>query len=520
MAVYLLSWDPTKWDWRNIKEQSEQVARGAPLVRQWSCGSNRRIFNGDTVYFVRQGREPRGVFARGEVVRGSYEAMNVDVQDANRGRGTLVIDVRFTALENAVDRVVVPRQSLTGSGLGKFTWDIRESGVKIPADVATALETAWQNATGTAAPAPKPAPAAKAATKGVSEAKTPRAEPVASPEIAASAGAEVPVAKTPAAPAQEKLKAEREARLAKIREREAQERARRESETAVSSASARVEPIPEERRNEVLVQNYFIMLDAELHGELYSKADHRNRIMQELGARDTDEIDLAHRHVSAALAETGLPFSDAFPPKEACPPEIEKAVHVFIEANPDLVEALWIDAVPPASSIPVELDDSRAHWVAAPEQTGFKPTGRSAWHPAGVNEIDYRMRESWNRNLAIAGERFVLAYERARLREAGLKEQVDKVAWQSQTFGDSFGYDIRSLEDDGSERLICVKTTNYGARFPFTLTDSELQRARENPGNFHVYRVFQVSRGARLYVLSGSALLKDSLEPVVFRAWR
>src|SRR5690606_27182573 len=148
MAAYLFNWDPTRWDWRNIGEQAEQLGRGAAVQRQWSCGSNRRIFNGDVAYFIRQGREPRGIFARGEIVRGSYEAANVDVQDANRGRNTLVVDVRFTALENAVNRVVIPRAALKGGVLGKFVWDIRESGVKIPDEVATALEEAWNTATG------------------------------------------------------------------------------------------------------------------------------------------------------------------------------------------------------------------------------------------------------------------------------------------------------------------------------------------------------------------------------------
>src|SRR5690606_15900618 len=207
MAAYLFNWDPTRWDWRNIGEQAEQLARGAPVQRQWSCGSNRRIFNGDVAYFIRQGREPRGIFARGEIVRGSYEAANVEVQDANRGRNTLVVDVRFTALENAVNRVVIPRASLKGDVFGKFVWDVRESGVKIPDDVAAALDEAWNAATG------KPRKAA-ASTK-------PTEAAVAAPVAEKPAGA-------PAADAeQDRLRREREERLEKIRRREAEERRRR-----------------------------------------------------------------------------------------------------------------------------------------------------------------------------------------------------------------------------------------------------------------------------------------------------
>lgn len=512
MAAYLFSWDPTKWDWRNIREQSDQVARGASVVRQWNCGTNRRIFNGDTIYFIRQGREPRGLFARAEVVRGSYEAANADVQDASRGRNTLVVDVRFIDLEDAVNKVVVPRQALSTGPFGKVVWDIKESGAKLPEPVAEALDKVWQKLRGTT-----PEPAAKQAGTKAKQVAEPAEMPA--PDVAESAApVEEAVLGGEASDAlleQERLRLEREARLQKIKQRELEERKKR----AGGRAAAPVAPLSPERRNEVLVQNYFIMLDAELQGELYSKADHRNRILKELGEKDTARIDQEHCWISAILAETGLPFPDQFPPQPGFDDALEKAVHVFIEANPELVEALWIDALPPPASIPVELDDSRAHWVAAPESSGFRPSGRPAWHPATVNEIDYRVREAHNRNLAMAGERFVLAFERARLREAGKKDLLDRVAWQSQTFGDSFGYDILSLEDDGGERKICVKTTNYGARFPFQLTDRELERARANPEHFYLYRVFNFSRGARLFILPGRQLLSAELETVSFRAW-
>lgn len=534
MAVYLLSWDPTRWDWRNIKEQADQVSRGAPVVRQWSCGSNRRIFNGDTVYFIRQGREPRGLFARGTVTRGSYEAANVDVQDANRGRNTLVVDVQFDALENAPNSVIIARGALKGGQLGKFLWDIRESGVKIPEPVAVELERVWATARG-GAPASdviEPPTGMDVETPAVEERKVvnggkrstgPREARLA--VLQGGAAAEKP-SNPPTQPRAEppstgddevaRLQREREARLRKIKERELEQRKARAGDVPVPLAPA---PLSREKRDEILVQNYFIMLDAELQGELYSKADHRNRILKELGDNDADAVDRAHRHISAVLAETGLPFADSFPPEGGFDDALEKAVHVFIEANPELVEALWIDQVPAASSIPVELDDAKAYWAPVPERGVFRPSGRPAWHPAGVNEIDYRVRESRNRNLSIVGERFVLAFERARLREAGLKDSIDQVAWQSQTFGDSFGYDIRSVEADGSERLICVKTTNYGPRFPFVLSNRELERARENLSKYFIYRIFRFSRGAKLFMLPASELAAEALEPVVYRSW-
>lgn len=510
MATYLVSWDPTKWDWRSITDQAESVQRGAPVVRQWACGTSRRIFNGDIVYFIRQGREPKGIFARSEVVRGSYETMNVDVQDALRNRPTLLIDVKFTELLNATQHVGVPRQKLNAGPLKKFIWDISEQGVKVPDDVAVALEAAWNAAVGRK---PKKMPASEPASgpePAVAQADLPAADKAGQP----SAPQQVPKSADVDTDEQARLRQEREERLQKIKQREA---LRRKPEGAAEAPKSK--ELSEAERNEILVTNYFIMLDAELQGEMYSKADHRNRIKKELGEKEDHVVDDAHHHISAVLAETGLPFVDNFPPREGTPKSLEKAVQEFIETHPELVEALWLDDVPGHGSIPVELDDARAHWVPLPEPEDFKPSRREPWHPSAVNEIDFRLRESYNSNLSASGERFVMAFERARLREAGQKEKAKEVAWLSQTYGESFGYDIKSFEDDGSERFICVKTTNYGSRFPFTLSVQELERAQQNPKHFYIYRVFQMSRGAKVFLLPATQLELRKLQPVAFRAW-
>ncbi|MDX1443314.1 MAG: EVE domain-containing protein, partial [Gammaproteobacteria bacterium] len=218
MATYLVSWDPTKWDWATIANQAETVERGAPVNRTWACGNARRIFNGDTVYFIRQGREPRGIFARAEVVRGSYEATNVDVQDAQRNRPTLVIDVKFHELLNATQRVGIPRQKLNAGPLKKFVWDIKEQGVKVPDDVAVALDAAWNAALGikskkaVAEPQAEEekATAAASSSGGSSTPSSSEAKPDAS-----SRGEDADAAE------QERLRHEREERLRKIKEREA-----------------------------------------------------------------------------------------------------------------------------------------------------------------------------------------------------------------------------------------------------------------------------------------------------------
>ena len=76
-------------------------------------------------------------------------------------------------------------------------------------------------------------------------------------------------------------------------------------------------------------------------------------------------------------------------------------------------------------------------------------------------------------------------------------ELVDKVENISQTVGDSKGYDVLSFNNDGSERWIEVKTTNYGKSHPFLIEWTEVQCSIDNPNYLHLYRVLNLKINQR-----------------------
>jgi hypothetical protein len=45
------------------------------------------------------------------------------------------------------------------------------------------------------------------------------------------------------------------------------------------------------------------------------------------------------------------------------------------------------------------------------------------------------------------------------VRRAGREDLANDIRWVSDLDGDGFGYDVRSFEPDGSERLLEIKTT-------------------------------------------------------------
>ena len=105
-----------------------------------------------------------------------------------------------------------------------------------------------------------------------------------------------------------------------------------------------------------------------------------------------------------------------------------------------------------------------------------------------------------------------------RLQDEGKPELADKVEHISQTVGDGTGYDVLSFNNDGSERWIEVKTTNYGKSHPFLIEWTEVQCSIDNPNNFHLYRVFNFKNKPELYILSGSVEENFELKPKTFSA--
>jgi Domain of unknown function (DUF3883) len=109
--------------------------------------------------------------------------------------------------------------------------------------------------------------------------------------------------------------------------------------------------------------------------------------------------------------------------------------------------------------------------------------------------------------------------ERHRLNEAGRDDLALKVQWVSRTIGDGLGFDILSFDDaDDSERMLEVKATGLGKFFPFYVTTNEVRCSDDIPNQYILFRVFNMGREARIYILHGSLRVLCQLEPVVFRA--
>ncbi len=124
---------------------SQSVQAGKLVTTRWSCGNSKRLQHGDRVFFMRLGQEPKGIFASGYVIQGSYEDLHWDSEKASSGEITMFVRVRFDTLLSPAKGDVLPRQLLDTEPLREMHWDIQMSGVQVPDRVALELEKVWEN---------------------------------------------------------------------------------------------------------------------------------------------------------------------------------------------------------------------------------------------------------------------------------------------------------------------------------------------------------------------------------------
>jgi hypothetical protein len=92
--------------------------------------------------------------------------------------------------------------------------------------------------------------------------------------------------------------------------------------------------------------------------------------------------------------------------------------------------------------------------------------------------------------------------EQASLRAAGRTDLARKVRWVSAEDGDGAGYDIRSFDGAGRERLIEVKTTIGHRTTPFFLSENERAFSEERADAFRLVRLYDFARQPRAFELT------------------
>ncbi|MCI2431172.1 HNH endonuclease [Candidatus Acetothermia bacterium] len=169
MATYLLLWNPKRYNWNDLAIMSKKVKEGIPSIIRWSCGNSRHIKSGDRIFMKRDGRgrsavsrrlrrlweDPRGIFASGRVITGSFEDEHWD-KAAALGI-TMYVEVELDTLLDPESDDILPRELLkSDKRFSAMHWDSQRSGIQIPDEIATELEKVWADFTTTSRDTPSP----------------------------------------------------------------------------------------------------------------------------------------------------------------------------------------------------------------------------------------------------------------------------------------------------------------------------------------------------------------------------
>jgi hypothetical protein len=269
---------------------------------------------------------------------------------------------------------------------------------------------------------------------------------------------------------------------------------------------------------EATVADYFHMFVQWAGGQPYSKTEHRRRLSTLLDGRTEGAIEQKHMNISGILKDLGYHWIPGYAPlgnyQELLFDVVEQRLRN--EKSMDRAEeaaAIVEVATPLADDFSSVMDQPPERRLRTGEADGpLTPKKRRAIRR------DYVEREARNASLGLAGEEFVVSYERWRLISNGAVDLAEKVEHISKTQGDGLGYDVLSYERSGKERLIEVKTTSFARETPFFVTQTEIDVSKEQSDCYHLFRVFEFRKAPRLFALSGAIDEHCYLDPVTFQA--
>jgi hypothetical protein len=251
---------------------------------------------------------------------------------------------------------------------------------------------------------------------------------------------------------------------------------------------------------EATVAAYFRMLEAGLRGEPFNKTEHRRALLPLLANRPPGAVERKHQNISAILLEENLPYITGYKPLGNYQRLLREIVLEQLANRMD-IQGLVLAEVQRVPSVPT-VDDILAVFTAPPEPRPWS-TKRYAT-PRRPATVDFLQIEARNRELGLAGEKFVMALEQARLEAAGHGRLAASISHVSLQQGDGPGYDILSFDEDTRERLIEVKTTKFGEYTPFYASRNEVEVSREMLTQYHLYRLYSFGPEPRLFTKRGS----------------
>lgn len=268
---------------------------------------------------------------------------------------------------------------------------------------------------------------------------------------------------------------------------------------------------------ELIVKDYFNMLELELEKEKYNKTAHRKLLLPRLNNRSSGSVEFKHQNISSVLAKMGLPFIKGYKPRSNYQQILEEFVSSFLNSNSINFENHFESF---ANNYPKTLQIEQLDFENIVDDEDLPLSQVEETEPTYTPiKTNYLEKEQNNRNLGEQGEKLVLAYEQWRLIKAGKEKLAEKIEWVSKEKGDGAGYDILSKNINGTDRYVEVKTTKLIKETPIYLTRTEMSFAALKKEDFYLYRVFNFDSTPQIFIRNGQYQNYCNLIPQTFKGY-
>jgi len=264
---------------------------------------------------------------------------------------------------------------------------------------------------------------------------------------------------------------------------------------------------------DVAVGAYFYMLRMQEEGRAVNKSELNRLVGARLPARSPGSLTKKYSNISAILNLLGVQALNSYKPLFNFQHSLAQTVERALVNDSQLIRAA--SARVESSMSAQSISDFSTFLVPPPTSQNLKSRSAKSTVNTSIHR-DYLAREAKNRSIGLAGENLALDFERARLRLEGRPDLAARVEHVSETKGDALGFDIHSYSQDGTERMIEVKTTSYGIYTPIFFSANELRQSIASTEKYWIYRIFNVRSKPKLYVKNGSFLNHFALEPVTY----
>jgi hypothetical protein len=141
VSAFILTWNPRRYPIAEADYEARRLStvRGVPVTGKWSTGQNRRhIHPGDTLYWLRQGPDRRGLIGSGHAISEIFP----DVHYERPGQVAHYVEHAFDVILPVDDRL---ETELLLQAVPGVVWNfLQGSGYRVPAASEELLTRVWR----------------------------------------------------------------------------------------------------------------------------------------------------------------------------------------------------------------------------------------------------------------------------------------------------------------------------------------------------------------------------------------